>query len=285
MKNQELNDRIREEFTQVYNVVLEDKRLDVYSLIVYIALCSRAWTIKGKRNDHVYPSLNEVRKQLGVSKDIVIRSMRILESLGYIEVERSKGERRNNYVITEAVAENNDKISAWKQAIEDASNEVRNGKRMVYPKRCRPAIPSSGSGRQVSSPEASSQVVQDVGQDDQGSRPGRQTSRPKNDKVLSALDLQALNRQTIQTNFQTNEQTQKIRDIVETKRVPAENAGATHSAKRLESGARAAQGASGHLHSDSQSKDREAAVLAQIAKEEADRKAFRENDRSWDFPE
>ena len=78
--------------------------LDGMSIAVYTMLCARA-----DANGKCFPSLTKLAKDAGVSKDTVVRRMKILEQKGLLSIEKGNSVKSNRYQLL--VAES-DKVVA-----------------------------------------------------------------------------------------------------------------------------------------------------------------------------
>jgi hypothetical protein len=131
----------KSEFTMIYNCCLHDSRLNTFDKIVYIGLLSYSWIIYGKRNDLVYPSITQLSKTLKIGRPKVIQSLRALQSINYIDIQKTENGKRNQYRLLQVVAENNGRIDAWKEEIEKHSGLPPSASRVVKGGDNEPVIP------------------------------------------------------------------------------------------------------------------------------------------------
>lgn len=81
-------------FTQVPNVVLENEKLSSGAKLCYSMLLKYAWT-----NNYVYPGQERLAKEMGVGKRSVVRFLKELEEIGYLEKKRRGQGQTNIYIL------------------------------------------------------------------------------------------------------------------------------------------------------------------------------------------
>lgn len=96
---------LNEKFTIVKNTLLEDTNLTVYDKLVYVILNKFA----NNKTRQCYPSMNTISKYVGASRPTISKSIKRLEELNYIKVDKTvKGTKTFNlYTILDGLNEVN----------------------------------------------------------------------------------------------------------------------------------------------------------------------------------
>lgn len=81
-------------FTQVPNMVLNNKTLSFASKVVYAKLLSYAWN-----NNRVFPGQETMAQEIGTSRPTITRSIEELVGAGFLEVERRGQGLTNIYIL------------------------------------------------------------------------------------------------------------------------------------------------------------------------------------------
>jgi hypothetical protein len=85
-------------FTQVPNVLLNDKDLTANAKLVYSKLLSYAWY-----NNMVFPGQERMAEEIGSSKSVVNRAVLELQKNGWLEIQRRGQGKTNVYVLKHTV--------------------------------------------------------------------------------------------------------------------------------------------------------------------------------------
>lgn len=91
-------------FTQVPNVLLNDKNLTANAKLVYSKLLSYAWF-----NDRVFPGQERMAEEIGSSKSVVNRAVIELQKNGWLEIQRRGQGKTNVYILKHTVTPRNSK--------------------------------------------------------------------------------------------------------------------------------------------------------------------------------
>lgn len=89
-------------FTQVPNILLNDKNLTANAKLVYSKLLSYAWF-----NDRVFPGQERMADEVGLSKSVVNRAVLELQNNGWLEIQRRGQGKTNVYVLKHTVTAKN----------------------------------------------------------------------------------------------------------------------------------------------------------------------------------
>ncbi len=89
-------------FTQVPNILLNDKNLTSNAKLVYSKLLSYAWF-----NDRVFPGQERMADEVGLSKSVVNRAVLELQTNGWLEIRRRGQGKTNVYVLKYTVTPKN----------------------------------------------------------------------------------------------------------------------------------------------------------------------------------
>ena len=81
-------------FTQVPNVLLENKNLASIAKLCYAMLLKYAW-----EKNYVFPGQERLAQDIGCSKPTVIKALKELEVIGYLEMRRRGQGRTNLYIL------------------------------------------------------------------------------------------------------------------------------------------------------------------------------------------
>lgn len=95
-------------FTQVPNLLLRDKTLSANAKTAYAILLSYAW-----HNDRVFPGQERMSADLGVSQPTIARSIKELQSAGWLEVIRRGQGKTNIYCLKIRIAAKHEKRSSY----------------------------------------------------------------------------------------------------------------------------------------------------------------------------
>ncbi len=85
-------------FTQVPNMVLNNKELSFGAKVVYAKLLSYAWN-----NNLVFPGQETMAEEIGTSRPTVTRSIEELVKVGFLEVQRRGQGQTNLYTLHHTV--------------------------------------------------------------------------------------------------------------------------------------------------------------------------------------
>jgi hypothetical protein len=85
-------------FTQVPNLILNNKDLSFAAKVVYAKLLSYAWN-----NNRVFPGQETMAEELGTSQPTIARSVKELEDIGYLEIQRRGQGLTNLYILRHTV--------------------------------------------------------------------------------------------------------------------------------------------------------------------------------------
>ncbi len=85
-------------FTQVPNILLNDKDLTANAKLVYSKLLSYAWF-----NDRVFPGQVTMAEEIGSSKSVVNRAVLELEQRGWLEIKKRGQGWTNIYILRHTV--------------------------------------------------------------------------------------------------------------------------------------------------------------------------------------
>jgi biotin operon repressor len=85
-------------FTQVPNLVLNNKKLSFAGKVVYSKLLSYAWN-----NNLVFPGQETMAGELGTSRPTVTKAIAELEKEGYLEIQRRGQGQTNLYTLFHTV--------------------------------------------------------------------------------------------------------------------------------------------------------------------------------------
>ncbi len=85
-------------FTQVPNMILNDKNLSAQAKLAYAKLLSYAWF-----SDRVFPGQERMAEETGVSKSVVNRAILELQQRGYLEIQRRGQGKTNVYILKHTV--------------------------------------------------------------------------------------------------------------------------------------------------------------------------------------
>jgi len=81
-------------FTQVPNVLLNNKELSGYAKICYAMLLKYAWD-----DNFCFPGQDRLAEDMGTSKPTVIKSLKELEKAGYLKQKRRGQGKSNLYTL------------------------------------------------------------------------------------------------------------------------------------------------------------------------------------------
>lgn len=86
-------------FTQIPNMLLNDKDLTFVAKIVYAKLLSYAWN-----NNRVFPGQERMAEEIGSTKSTVNRGIQELEEKGWLKIERRGQGQTNLYTLEHTVS-------------------------------------------------------------------------------------------------------------------------------------------------------------------------------------
>ncbi len=81
-------------FTQVPNVLLENKKISATAKLCYAMLLKYAWY-----KNYVFPGQGTLAKEMGTSRPTVIKALKELERVGYLEQKRRGQGKTNVYIL------------------------------------------------------------------------------------------------------------------------------------------------------------------------------------------
>lgn len=82
-------------FTQVPNFILKNKELTLGAKVSYATLLSYAW-----HNNLVFPGQDTMAKETGMGKRSIVRYIKELQDVGYLDVQRRGQGKTNVYVLS-----------------------------------------------------------------------------------------------------------------------------------------------------------------------------------------
>lgn len=85
-------------FTQVPNMLLNNKELSAQAKLAYAKLLSYAW-----HNDSVFPGQDTMAEETGVSQPTIARAVKELEKGGWLEIRRRGQGKTNIYILRHTV--------------------------------------------------------------------------------------------------------------------------------------------------------------------------------------
>jgi len=85
-------------FTQIPNIVINDKDLSAKAKLVYAKLLSYAWN-----NDRVFPGQERMSTEIGMGVRTIVRATNELQKKGYLEVRRRGLGKTNIYTLCHTV--------------------------------------------------------------------------------------------------------------------------------------------------------------------------------------